>query len=181
MNKNKYNAYFLFRKNLVEESKSNNYEDAVMEWKLLDYDYVKFDKEYCICGVPIDHIFYIVNKEGHTLKVGNVCIDNFKLDNKQLYNDLNEIKKKTKTATHQVRAKFALFTKVIRNRDYNMYMNLFNKRENKTENQKKYFNNIKNIIDKEWTKRYKRKKHYGKFINSLIIEEEEEQKFVDDD
>ena len=181
MSKIKYNAYFLFRKNLVEESKSNNYEDAVMEWTFVKYEE---DLNECICGKKINKLYYIENKKGDRVIVGDTCIGNFLKDNIGLYKELKEIKNKiSKNASYQVRAKFALFTKVINSKAYDMFMNLRSKRKYKSEKQKKYFDNIKNIIDKKWTKRYEKKKQFVKFINSSIIEEEEPKDilFVDDD
>ena len=69
-----------FKKNLLVNSNSKNYDTAKNEWELIGSYYFK-DGSYCICGHIIHNIFVIENiHNGKQLDVGEDCIEYFQFD-----------------------------------------------------------------------------------------------------
>lgn len=70
-----------FRKNLLCNSNSKNYDTAKNEWELIGSYIDESDESYCICGHNIHNVFVIENiHNGITLKVGEDCIRYFQFD-----------------------------------------------------------------------------------------------------
>ena len=69
-----------FKKNLLVNSNSKDYDTAKNEWELIGSYYFE-DGSYCICGHLIHNIFEIVNiQNGKQLDVGEDCIKYFHFD-----------------------------------------------------------------------------------------------------
>lgn len=69
-----------FKKNLLLNSHSKDYDTAKNEWELIGSYYDK-GGSYCICGHYIHNIFVIVNTHnGKELEVGEDCIEYFLFD-----------------------------------------------------------------------------------------------------
>jgi len=63
---------------IIELSEADNWEDAVLEWKLIGIQYDK-KGDFCICGHPIKEKCFMENVvNGKRVVVGNVCIHKFK-------------------------------------------------------------------------------------------------------
>ena len=71
-----------FKKNLLVNSNSKNYDIAKNEWELIgSYRVGDLDELYCICGHKIHNIFVIENiHNGIQLEVGEDCIEYFQFD-----------------------------------------------------------------------------------------------------
>ena len=87
-----------FKKNLLVNSNSKNYDTAKNEWELVG-SYKDGDGSYCICGHQIHNIFVIENiHNGNTLKVGEDCIVYFQFDKicEELYKEQDKCSKLNK-------------------------------------------------------------------------------------
>ena len=83
-----------FKKNLLVNSNSKNYDIAKNEWELIGSYYYK-KGSYCICGHLIHNIFVIKNiHNGKQLDVGEDCIEYFLFD--QLGGELAKEQEKCK-------------------------------------------------------------------------------------
>lgn len=79
--------YSKFKKVLCENSVSDDYSQAVKEWKHHRYDN---REDNCICGVNIIHRYHIKNiHNSNIVIIGSICIKQFMKDNKELVQEVD--------------------------------------------------------------------------------------------
>ena len=84
--------YENFIKKVIDSSESNNWEDAVKEWKIVDFDEDKNLSSICICGqAGLRYLYTIENLvNGKVLyPIGSSCIKKFGREDMNEYVDNN--------------------------------------------------------------------------------------------
>ncbi len=123
----KERAYIRFRKALLKKSKSEEYQDAILEWKFVNYDEV-CDDDKCICGVKIYkryHFIQIASKK--TIIVGKDCVEKFMEDIElsKVFKTINKILN-NKKHTLDTKIVFAYANNMITLKQYNFLQQMIN-------------------------------------------------------
>lgn len=80
-----------FSNSLINKSESDNYYEAVQEWRL---DHIEMneteDIKRCLCNKPINELYYIHNINNDNISlVGSICVKKFMKDyNPELMDDI---------------------------------------------------------------------------------------------
>lgn len=124
-------------KNMLTLSQSYIWKNAVNEWEIIGSTYLEVgeESETCICGHnPIRQIFHVKNKiNGHTAKVGNVCIrlfENIAPNDKQnnIFKSLKELKRNPKTSVSDELLEFSVNQNVLTPKEKEFYLSIQKKR-----------------------------------------------------
>lgn len=115
-------------KEIKERSRSNNWDEAKLEWNVVDMEFVD-EPEMCLCGhFPIVEVFTLENKyTGENVRVGNVCVNKFIHKNKAFDGYKRILKSETASATMDL-LQFARDKGIITVRDYDFYVSIIKKR-----------------------------------------------------
>ncbi len=115
---------------VVQKSNSVTWDEAKLEWELVDI-YESNEPESCLCGhYPIKEICVLKNKlNQNTVEVGNCCVKkiwNFSSD--KIFRNIKEIKKNILKSLNPDLLNFALKKNIISNSDYKFYIDIWRKR-----------------------------------------------------
>jgi hypothetical protein len=129
-------------KELLRLSQSANWDEAKLEWELVDIEKVK-DAEECLCGhYPINEVCLIHNKKTKAnARVGNHCVKKFNNKPDKIFQAVKKIKKDNLKSVNAETLEFALERRKITQEDYDFYLNILRKR-NLSEKQQKWKQDI---------------------------------------
>jgi hypothetical protein len=114
---------------LIKLSQSKKWDEAKLEWDLVDVEEVE-EAETCICGhTPIREICTIKNtKTGAMQRVGNSCVKKFNNRSDKIFRAVDKIRKDITKSVNAEALEMAHDRKWIKDTDYNFYINIFRKR-----------------------------------------------------
>ena len=136
---------------LLKLSSSTKWDEAKLEWELIDVEKVE-EAEECLCGhYPILEICTIKNiKTTKLARVGNCCVKKFNDKSDKIFRAISKVKKNSSKSLNAETIDFAFNKKWITEKDRNFYMDIFRKRNLstkqdswKTSINKKILNKIK--------------------------------------
>jgi len=114
---------------LIKLSSSQKWDEAKLEWQLIDVEKVE-DAESCLCGhYPILEICTIKNiKTTESARVGNCCVKKFNNQSDKIFKAISRIKKDKTKSLNAETIDFAFNKKWITDKDRNFYIDIFRKR-----------------------------------------------------
>jgi hypothetical protein len=115
---------------LLKLSQSQIWDEAKLEWDLIDVEKVE-DSEECLCGhYPILEICTIKNnKTNKESRVGNCCVKKFNNKSDKIFRSIAKTRKNTEKSLNSETLEFAFKNKWIKDWDYKFYMNILRKRK----------------------------------------------------
>lgn len=116
---------------LIKLSHSNNWDEAKLEWDLIDIERVsEFDAEECLCGkYPIMEICIIENKiNKNTTRVGNSCVKKFINKSDKIFQALLRVKKDISKSLNSEVIDFALDKGYINQWEKDFYIDIFRRK-----------------------------------------------------
>jgi hypothetical protein len=138
---------------LLKLSKSQNWDEAKLEWELIDIERVD-DPEECLCGhYPILEICSIKNsKTNNESRVGNCCVKKFNNKSDKIFRSVVKIVKDIEKSVNSETLGLAINNKWISTWDYKFYMDIMRKR-NLSDKQKEFKKIINQKIKSRVTKK----------------------------
>lgn len=114
---------------LLKSSHSQKWDEAKLEWELVDVERVEGAEE-CLCGhFPILEVCTISNaKTKKVARVGNCCVKKFNNKSDKIFRSAAKIKKDNEKSVNAETLEFALQKKWISGVDYKFYMDILRKR-----------------------------------------------------
>jgi|SRR6056297_1020917 len=148
---------FKLIKEVINISESNNWDDAIKEWKI--FDVVELEKrefEQCLCGkYPIKQVIKLNNKNNNReINVGNCCVNKF--FGIKDYNKVFVALRKNKI--NNIMIEETKNKDVINEWEYNFIKNVWRKRK-LTQKQEYVRNKIKKKIISHYKKKERGVKH----------------------
>lgn len=140
---------------LLELSSSQKWDDAKLEWDVVDIEKVE-DPETCLCGhFPILEICTIGNtKTRKEARVGNCCVKKFNNKSDKIFRAVAKVKKDFEKSVNAETLSLAIKNAWITDKEYKFYMDILRKRK-LSEKQM----NWKIIINKKITNRTTKNKN----------------------
>lgn len=122
-------SQFQLTTELLKLSRSQNWDEAKLEWELVDIERVE-DPETCLCGhYPILEICTIKNrKTNKNADVGNCCVKKFIDKSDKIFRSVAKVRKDSEKSVNAETLDFALNKNWISPKDYGFYMNILRKR-----------------------------------------------------
>lgn len=114
---------------LIKLSSSQKWDEAKLEWQLIDVEKVE-DAESCLCGhYPILEICTIKNiKTTKSARVGNCCVKKFNNQSDKIFKAISRIKKDKTKSLNAETIDFAFGKKYISEWERNFYFDVMRKR-----------------------------------------------------
>jgi len=115
---------------LLNLSQSQKWDDAKLEWELIDIEKVK-DPEECLCGhYPILEICLIKNnKTNNESRVGNCCVKKFNNKSDKIFRSVERIRKDIEKSVNAETLELAIKKEWINDKEYKFYMDILRKRK----------------------------------------------------
>ena len=123
-------SQFQLTSELLKLSFAKTWDEAKLEWDLVDVEKVS-DLETCLCGhYPISEVCVIKNRKNHKVtRVGNCCVKKFNERSGKIFQAYTRIKKDTEKSLNAETIDFAFQKNWINDRERNFYMDIFRKRK----------------------------------------------------
>ncbi len=122
-------SQFQLTTELLKLSQSQNWDEAKLEWELVDIERVE-DPETCLCGhYPILEICTIKNqKTNKNADVGNCCVKKFIDKSDKIFRSVAKVRKDFEKSVNAETLDFALSKNWITQKDYGFYMDILRRR-----------------------------------------------------
>ena len=114
---------------LLKLSQSQKWDEAKLEWELIDIERVE-EPEECLCGhYPILEICTIKNiKTNKESRVGNCCVNKFNNKSDKIFRSVAKIRKDIEKSVNAETLALAIKNRWISDKDYKFYMDILRKR-----------------------------------------------------
>ncbi len=114
---------------LTELSLSRGWDEAKLEWDLVDVEWVD-EEEECICGHnPIKEICTINNRyTNKSARVGNSCVKKFNNKSDKIFRVISKVKKDITKSVNAETIDFACGKTWITAKERDFYLDIFRKR-----------------------------------------------------
>ncbi len=114
---------------LLKLSQSQKWDEAKLEWELIDIERVE-DPEECLCGhYPILEICLIKNsKTDNESRVGNCCVKKFNNKSDKIFRSVARIRKNIEKSVNAETLDLAIKNRWINEKEYKFYMDIIRKR-----------------------------------------------------
>ena len=115
---------------LLKSSQSQKWDEAKLEWELIDIEKMKEAQE-CLCGhYPINEICIIKNnKTNKEERVGNCCVKKFNNKSDKIFRSVARIKKDMEKSVNAETLQFASVNRWISDKEYKFYIDILRKRK----------------------------------------------------
>lgn len=123
-------SQFQLTTELLKLSQSQNWDEAKLEWELVDIEKVE-DSETCLCGkYPILELCTIKNRKTNLETiVGNSCVKKFIDKSDKIFRAVTKVIKDSEKSVNSETLIFALDKNWINSKEYNFYMNILRDRK----------------------------------------------------
>lgn len=114
---------------LLKLSQSQKWDEAKLEWELIDIERVE-EPEECLCGhYPILEICLIKNsKTNNESRVGNCCVKKFNNKSDKIFRSVAKIRKDIEKSVNAETLELAIRNRWISDKEYKFYMDIIRKR-----------------------------------------------------
>jgi hypothetical protein len=114
---------------LLKLSQSQKWDEAKLEWDLVDIERVE-EPEECLCGhYPILEICLIKNnKTNSESRVGNCCVKKFNNKSDKIFRSVAKIRKDIEKSVNAETLELAIKNRWIGDKEYKFYMDILRKR-----------------------------------------------------
>jgi hypothetical protein len=110
-------------------SQSQKWDEAKLEWELVDIERTE-DPEECLCGhYPILEICTILNSRTHKKsRVGNCCVKKFNNKSDKIFRSVAKIRKDVEKSVNAETLELAFRNGWLNDKEYKFYMDILRKR-----------------------------------------------------
>jgi hypothetical protein len=114
---------------LLKLSQSKKWDEAKLEWDLIDIEKVD-ESEECLCGhYPINEICLIKNnKTNKESRVGNCCVKKFNNKSDKIFRAIAKVKKNFEKSVNSETLELAKQNKWINSWEHKFYMDILRKK-----------------------------------------------------
>jgi hypothetical protein len=114
---------------LLKLSQSQKWDEAKLEWELIDIERME-EPETCLCGhYPILEICLIKNgKTNNESRVGNCCVKKFNNKSDKIFRSVAKIRKDIEKSVNAETLELAIKNRWISANEYKFYMDILRKR-----------------------------------------------------
>ena len=123
-------SQYLLTNELLKLSNSQKWDDAKLEWDVIDIEKAE-DPETCLCGhFPILEICTISNtKNKKEARVGNCCVKKFNNKSDKIFRAVAKVKKDFEKSVNSETLNLALKNTWINAKEHKFYMDILRKRK----------------------------------------------------